>query len=142
MAYVLINSDNTVNYIGDSLDNIDQEGLKVLNYTNRTIESLLNDVQPEHAVWDKANNIVRDVRTSPELLEDGRTPAQRVRLVRDIQLGNLDEFVKNPLRYDALTEDQRGKLTVYRQSLLDVPQQGGFPVRIDWPRIPGFLPRG
>lgn len=141
MAYVLINSDNTVNFIGDSLENIDQANLTVLNYTSRTIESLLDNVPPEFAVWDKVNNIVRDVREHPELLIDGRTPAERVRYNRDIKLANLDEFVKNPLRYATLTEAQQSKLAVYRQALLDIPQQGGFPVRIDWPRLPGFLPR-
>ncbi len=141
MAYVLLNSDNTVNYIGDSLDGIDQTDLKVLNYTSRTIESLLDNVQPEFAVWDKVNNVVRDVREHPELLIDGRNPAERVRYNRDIKLADLDEFVKNPLRYDTLTDEQKTKLATYRQALLDIPQQGGFPVRVDWPRLPGFMPR-
>lgn len=141
MAYVLLNSDNTVNFIGDSLVGIDQTDLKVLNYTSRTIESLLNNVQPEFAVWDKVNNVVRDVRKFPELLNDGRNPAERVRYARDIKLADLDELVKNPLRYGTFTEEQKTKLAVYRQALLDIPQQGGFPVRVDWPQLSGFMPR-
>lgn len=141
MAYVLINSDNTVNYIGDSLENIDLSNVTVLNYMERSIESLLDDVPPEYAVWDKVNIVVRDVRDRPELLIDGRTPAESVRYNRDIKLANLDEFVKNPLRYATLTTEQQTKLAKYRQELLDIPQQGGFPVRVDWPRLPGFLPR-
>lgn len=68
MAYVLLNPDNTVNYIGDNLDGIDQTNVKVLNCESRTIESLLDNVPPVYAVWDKENVIVRDIRKRPDLL--------------------------------------------------------------------------
>ena len=141
MTYVLLNSDNTVNYIGESLDGIDLTDVNVIKCPERTIESLLDDVPPMFAVWDDVKKVVRDVRDHPELLIDVRNPSERVRHNRDIKLSTLDDIVKNPLRYEVLTDEQKTKLATYRQALLDVPQQDGFPSRIDWPHLPDFITR-
>jgi len=62
--------------------------------------------------------------------------AQRVRGKRDFMFGQVDPIVSNPLRWAAMTEERRAAWSAYRQALLDVPQQAGFPDNIDWPVAP------
>lgn len=45
----------------------------------------------------------------------------------------------NPVRYATLTTDQQAELATYRQALLDVPQQTGFPTNVEWPTKPSWL---
>lgn len=42
----------------------------------------------------------------------------------------------NPMRWEAMTDEQRDAWRTYRQALLDVPQQDGFPTNINWPEAP------
>jgi hypothetical protein len=42
----------------------------------------------------------------------------------------------NPMRWEALTDAQKDAWRTYRQALLDVPQQDGFPTSITWPTKP------
>jgi len=57
----------------------------------------------------------------------------RNQLLRD----NVDTV--NPVRYAALTADQQAELAAYRQALLNIPQQTGWPNTIDWPTKPTWL---
>lgn len=45
----------------------------------------------------------------------------------------------NPIWYASLTAQQQSELAQYRQALLDVPQQSGWPVTVDWPVQPTWL---
>ena len=45
----------------------------------------------------------------------------------------------NPVWYDSLSAEQRQALQTYRQQLLDVPQQEGFPTTVVWPTQPSWL---
>jgi len=65
-------------------------------------------------------------------LEDGARNA-RDQLLRD----NVDTM--NPIRYTSLTADQQAEIATYRQALLDVPQQSGWPTAIEWPTKPTWL---
>lgn len=42
----------------------------------------------------------------------------------------------NPMRWEEFTEEEKTAWREYRQALLDVPQQQGFPYDIDWPTKP------
>jgi len=66
--------------------------------------------------------------------EEMLTDAMRVE--RDARLAQLDAIVGNPLRWAELTPAQQTELATYRQALLDVPQQSGFPTAINWPVLP------
>ena len=59
---------------------------------------------------------------------------------RDSLLLELDKLVSNPLRWASFTPEQQQELAAYRQALLDVPQQEGFPHSILWPTRPDTLP--
>lgn len=48
----------------------------------------------------------------------------------------VDPIICNGLRWNALTEDKQAAWTKYRQDLLDVTNQDGFPQNIIWPVIP------
>jgi len=58
------------------------------------------------------------------------------RAERDGKLLELDRVVSNPLRWAELTQEQQAATASYRQALLDVPQQAGFPTQIEWPVYP------
>jgi hypothetical protein len=46
--------------------------------------------------------------------------------------------VINAVRWESLTQQQKDAMITYRQSLLDVPQQPGFPTDINWPTPPNL----
>lgn len=55
---------------------------------------------------------------------------------RDNLLSEVDSIVGNPLRWASFSETQQQSWADYRQALLDVPQQAGFPNTINWPTKP------
>jgi len=60
-----------------------------------------------------------------------------VRMKRDERLQEeVDPIVSNPLRWGSLSEDQQLAFTVYRQNLLDITEQDGFPNTVVWPTKP------
>jgi hypothetical protein len=62
--------------------------------------------------------------------------AAQVRYQRNELLAELDTLVNNPLRWASYTEDYKTALATYRQALLDVPEQSGFPTEVVWPNKP------
>ena len=63
--------------------------------------------------------------------------AQTARNDRNARLfSQVDPIVSNPLRWNDLTQVQKDALVAYRQALLDIPDQAGFPTQIDWPVYP------
>ena len=60
-----------------------------------------------------------------------------VRHTRDNRLKDeVDPIVSNPLRWGSLSDEQQLAFTVYRQNLLDIPEQEGFPHNVVWPTKP------
>lgn len=62
----------------------------------------------------------------------GKTNAEKlkehqdfIRLVRDTKLRKCDKM--SPMRWYGMTEEQKQQWAAYRQALLDIPQQEGFP---------------
>ena len=79
--------------------------------------------------WGDIAEYVPYVPTTEEL-------AQQVRGQRNDLLQQLDNIVGNPLRWASFSTDQQTELANYRQALLDVPQQDGFPNTINWATKP------
>jgi len=87
---------------------------------------------------------LEDVRTylldNPEMLLDLEA-IEMERLTREAR-ARRDTLLKetvdsvNPMRWEALTDVQKDAWRAYRQALLDVPQQEGFPTNIVWPEAP------
>ena len=60
-----------------------------------------------------------------------------VRHDRDQLLQAVDRV--NPIWYSSLSDQQQLELQTYRQELLDVPMQAGFPIDVVWPAKPTWL---
>lgn len=75
--------------------------------------------------------------TPPTQAELDAAKAHEVRAERDNRLArDVDPIAGNALRWAALTAEQQQALAAYRQALLDVPQQSGFPYNVTWPAKP------
>jgi hypothetical protein len=61
----------------------------------------------------------------------------QLRFTRDQQLTQVDRV--NPIWYATLSTEQQQQLAGYRQALLDLPQQAGWPNDIIWPVKPNWL---
>ncbi len=73
---------------------------------------------------------------APTQAELDAATASDVRDERDRRLvSEVDPIVSNPLRWDAMTDQQKADMSAYRMALLDVPQQAGFPNTISWPSL-------
>ena len=63
--------------------------------------------------------------------------AREVRAERDMKLSSeVDPIAGNALRWAALTPEQQQAWADYRQALLDIPEQAGFPHDVVWPSEP------
>jgi hypothetical protein len=62
---------------------------------------------------------------------------QASRQLRNSQLTQVDKI--NPIWYASLSPEQQAELIVYRQALLAVPQQSGFPAQVEWPAKPAWI---
>jgi hypothetical protein len=59
------------------------------------------------------------------------------RVTRNKMLADIDRI--NPVWYASLASEQQTELVAYRQALLDVPQQEGFPAQLEWPAKPAWI---
>jgi len=63
--------------------------------------------------------------------------ATEVRAERDSLLASkVDRLVSNPLRWASMSAETQASWVTYRQALLDIPQQAGFPRTVSWPVAP------
>ena len=72
----------------------------------------------------------------PTQAELDAAAAAGVRADRDERLREVDTVAGNSLRWAELDADTQASWSAYRQALLDVPQQSGFPHDITWPTKP------
>lgn len=81
-------------------------------------------------------NSLWDINTKT-WIADNQKDIDDARQQRNIYLSGVDRV--NPIWYASLTELQQQELAAYRQQLLDVPQQSGFPTNVVWPTKPAWL---
>lgn len=84
-------------------------------------------------------NVITKVETSvPDTrIISEEAIAAGVRAERDDKLATeVDPIAGNALRWAALDAETQAAWAAYRQSLLDVPQQAGFPDNVTWPTKP------
>jgi hypothetical protein len=74
----------------------------------------------------------KEWQLEPEIVTEGL-----IRIERDQYLKKIDRV--NPIWYDTLTEEQKTELAEYRQALLDITTQAGFPAAVVWPLKPVWL---
>lgn len=97
------------------------DGLPVEKSINPSTPELIYDYDYNSKQW--------------QLIIDNRHDMSRQQ--RNNLLSAIDRI--NPVWYTSLTTDQQTELSAYRQALLDVPQQFGFPTDISWPAKPTWL---
>ena len=68
---------------------------------------------------------------------DHQEAEDRCRTQRNQLLSLIDRV--NPLWYASLTAEQQTQLQQYRQALLDITDQPGFPTEVVWPVKPAWL---
>lgn len=60
-----------------------------------------------------------------------------IRKIRNSLLQEVvDKLAGNALRWSLLTDAKKSEWVIYRQALLDIPQQPGFPESVIWPQTP------
>ena len=98
-------------------------------------------VTPEE--WDDAGNEARVVNGKLVLgMPDDVILARQEEVIRSERYLRLRQCDKmSPMRWNSLTEEQKQAWADYRQALLDVPQQEGFPwggdpEKVPWPAKP------
>jgi len=81
---------------------------------------------------------VRDVSEAEKnkIEEEQRVLAPIVNRKRRDRLLQTTVDTLNPMRWETLSESKKQEWRVYRQALLDVPQQPEFPTDIVWPTTP------
>lgn len=73
----------------------------------------------------------------PTQAELDEAAAQAVRAERNMKLATeVDPIAGNALRWAALDAETQAAWAAYRQALLDVPAQAGFPHNVTWPTKP------
>jgi len=71
MAYILVNPDNTLNWIGDEWENsLILEGVEIITVEGKTSNELLGDVNILDAAWDKDSQTIVSYVNNPEVLEN------------------------------------------------------------------------
>ena len=86
--------------------------------------------KPGSGVWDW------DLATESWIFNPGATSYQ-ARQTRNKLLSAVDRV--NPIWYASLGVERQVALQEYRQALLAVPQQPGFPERVTWPTMPPWF---
>lgn len=80
-----------------------------------------------------------DLKPLPQHIVDARA-GYAARNDRDRLLKTrVDPIANNVFRFSALDRVQSKQLQDYRQALLDLPEQPGFPHNIVWPKLPEFI---
>lgn len=125
----------------------------ILNSVTKTVENIVSlnpedfvfwppyrpgvELAPRHDgeigwQWDfDAEDWIKPQEPAPDL----EILAKVVRRRRDAQLTKfVDRY--NPLRWAELTAEQQAEIAAYRQALLDLPDQPGFPLSVVWPPRP------
>ena len=99
------------------------------------------NVQVSEEVWQNAinsmHNTIIDGVTSQVDHRSDEQKSSDARILRDLLLtSEVDPIVTNSLRWAELSSTEQQQWTDYRTALLDVPQQSGFPNKVNWPTKP------
>ena len=133
--YLLINSDNTINYGNDHpIDqNLDFEGLKLIEFPDKTLEEVVGDIAPLEALWDEDNQrIIRN----PIMVEDDefQESAWRNKELNSV-LNLLDQYERDQkipyeFRTTKISEYEYTELLRYRKKLCDYPETSDYKIKL------------
>jgi len=72
--------------------------------------------------------------TKEEIKIKNDAQEHRIRNERNAKLAKIDSIPA--VRWSTITEDNRRLWLIYREELLNIPQQAGFPWEVNWPDEP------
>jgi len=75
-----------------------------------------------------------EAKTEEEINADIASKAAKVRAERNAKLADTVDRI-NPLRWESMTDSEKENWRTYRNALLDVPEQIGFPDNVVWPEV-------
>lgn len=104
-----------------------------------TLDPADTDMSVDNNALLSAMNANGDVAAyvAPTAAEVEAAKTVEVRAERDAKLASeVDPIAGNTLRWAALSAAKQTEWATYRQALLDVPQQSGFPMSVAWPTKP------
>jgi len=91
-----------------------------------------------HLIQDAITGEITEIPLTEEEIALGAL--ERIKGEREIRdrilVEEVDPIVSNALRWNDMTDAKRLEWTNYRQALLDVPAQAGYPDNITWPTKP------
>jgi len=91
-----------------------------------------------HLIKDAITGEITEIPLTDEEIAHGAL--ERIKAEREtrdrILVEEVDPIVSNALRWNDMTDAKRLEWTNYRQALLDVPAQDGYPYNITWPTKP------
>ena len=91
-----------------------------------------------HLIKDAITGEITEIPLTDEEIAHGAL--ERIKAEREtrdrILVEEVDTIVSNALRWNDMTDAKRLEWTNYRQALLDVPAQDGYPDNITWPTKP------
>lgn len=73
---------------------------------------------------------------APTQAEIDEAASDFARQQRNDLLTEVDMVASNPLRWSSMTKQEQGRWAKYRQELLDITNEEGFPHDIKWPTKP------
>ena len=124
------NAEHTIINCGVNFDDLKEEFVPFsadLNDSYAHTKQIFNECV--EGKWGTIAEFVPYVPTQEEI-------ENKLRDKRDDLLAEVDSIVSNPLRWASFSQAQQTAWANYRQALLDVPQQPGFPNTINWPTKP------
>ena len=85
----------------------------------------------------RTGEVTKRPYTEAEVADVKARMPEQVRATRDTKLATeVDHIAGNALRWAALDAETQAAWAAYRQALLDVPAQAGFPHNVTWPEVP------
>jgi len=98
-------------------------------------EQSVTELAPQqiNGVWTQVWSVVERTPEDKQNLTEARASA--IRSERDRRLREECDRI-NPMWWQDMTEEQKLGMKAYRQALLDVPSQPGFPWSVEWPANP------
>ncbi len=96
----------------------------------------IKDGQPVKMVEKPGEFYTFDANTK-EWVFDNKALVADIKKQRARNMATIDRI--NPLWWNSMTQSQQDEVAQYRQALLDITAQPGYPTQIEWPQKPSWL---
>lgn len=132
--YLLINSDNSVNYGNDHpVDHrLNFDGVELLEFPEKTLAEVVGDILPHEAFWDRTTQtVVRGVHLvdNDSDYEHRWRDKELQRVLNKMDQYERDQRIDPSFRTSKLSEYQYTELLRYRKKLCEYPETSNFKLK-------------